>query len=138
MEIIEPKIKSVSTETSVNFTESDDWFRFEIHKEDHGFYVQILKSGQYIFVSLLIDDSEFPIEHIEFYDNESDEDVLEELIVILNYLKRNPTRFNHKKRWSGIRMKVEVQEHDEWIVFGYPRREKKGNSENSNSSSTTI
>ncbi len=123
MEIGLTEIESIAKATNLTFTESDDWFKLRIEKENHGFDVQILKSGQYLFVSLLIEKREFPIEHIEFYMQESKGEILEELTVNLNRLIFNESRFSESKKWFKTKMKVEIKENEEWIDFGYAGEE---------------
>ncbi len=119
------EIESVAKATNLTFTESNDWFKFYVDKQDHEFEVLILKSGQYIFVQLFIEKREFPIEHIEFFSNESTNEILEELIYILNLLNQNKSRFTEKKNWFGTKMKAEIKEKEKWMLFGYPGSEVK-------------
>ena len=123
MQIELPNIELVSSQTDLPFVEGVDWFKFDIQKSDHRLEVQVLKSGQYIFISLIIGDRIFPIEHIEFYMGESCKEVIDELIDILNRLKRNETRYSEQKSWLGTKFKVEVKEEAEWVVYGYPGEE---------------
>ena len=118
-------IESVAKATNLTFTESNDWFKFYVDKQDHRFEVLVLKSGQYIFVQLFIEKREFPIEHIEFFSNESITEILEELAYILNLLSQNESRFTEKKNWFGTKMKAEIKEKEKWTLFGYPGNEVK-------------
>lgn len=120
MRISLPEIEPVASKTGLPFIEGEEWFKFDIRKKDHGFHVQVLHSGQYIFVSLIIDDQIFPIEHIEFYMGESSKEVIDELIENLNRLNLNETRFSEQSGWLGPKMKVEILEDDEWVGYGYP------------------
>ena len=119
------EIESVSKKTNLTFDESNDCFIFYVDKENHGFEVIILKSGQYIFVQLLIERREVPIEHIEFYSKESSNEILEELIHVLNLLNQNESRFIEKSSWFGTRIKAEIKSNEKWTLFGYPGKEKK-------------
>jgi len=117
------EIETISEESDINFIEERDWFKFDIVKENHGFHVQILKNGQYIFVSLILNSRGFPIEHIEFYMQESEEEVLEELIRILNLLNLKISRVSENKKRKSIKFTVEIRENDKWVKFGYPGTE---------------
>lgn len=123
MEILEADVKSVSIEMHLPFEEADQWFKFIINKKDHGFHVQILKTGKYIFISLVIGNQGFPIEHIEFYMKESKKDILEELTEHLQRLNRHESRVIEIQKRNQTNFKVETCEIDEWVQYGYPAKE---------------
>lgn len=116
-------ISKISKAMNLPFTEGEDWFKFKIEKEDHYFEIQLLKWGQYIFVSLFFQMREFQIEHFEFYMNETRDDVLMEFSEILYRLKLNESRVSLIKNWRGQKMKVEIKENNKWGVFGYLGKE---------------
>lgn len=112
-------IAPLAANLNIAYTEEKDAFSFRIQKEDHAFKVKVLKDGQYIFISLIVGKSEFPIEHLEFYMKETKSEILQELKEILVQLKQHKTRWlslNNKKR------QVEINKNDEWKPLGYPGR----------------
>ncbi len=82
-----------------------------------------MKSGQYIFVSLEFGGREFSIEHIEFYMKETKEEILLELIENLTLLNLNESRVSKITNWLGNKLKVEINENNDWVDFGYPGEE---------------
>ena len=123
MNIEENDIIQIAESSNLTMIEKTDWFNFEIEKSDHSFNVKILKSGQYIFISLLVGVKEFPIEHIEFYMKETKSEILDELEQILIRLKLNDTRYSNSKSWFKKKMIAEINESNNWVRFGYPGTE---------------
>ena len=125
MDIDLKDIDKIALGTCIPFRENKDSFTFSIQKDDHAFEVQILKNGQYIYVLLILIDQPYPIEHIEFYMNESKDEVLEELLWNLNTLNQNKTKISEHKNWlRSKRIKVEILKNNTWENFGYPVNEK--------------
>lgn len=111
-------VEKQASDLSVPVSVADEFYDLCITKETgHSFKVTLLKNGQYIFVSLLDGEDEFPIEHIEFYNNESEADVMEELDFVLNKLKINPSRVIELK---DSKKAAELYQNGEWKRFGYP------------------
>lgn len=118
-------IESLSNGLGIPFSTHEEYYIFSIEKENEvNFDVTVLKNGQYFFVSLILAENRYPIEHIEFYNDETEVEVLDELTSLLKKLKGSPCRVSDYKSWFEKKKKVELLEDGEWIMFGYPGSKK--------------
>jgi hypothetical protein len=113
-------VQSISNELSIPFDEDDDGYNFHISKNTHALNIYILKNGQYIFVALIINHLQYPIEHIEFYMNETDKEIIEEAKEVLELLSQCETRYLSAGKNNKLKMFLEVLQHGVWTLFGYP------------------
>lgn len=118
MEIVKDDIILMIESLDIPFVENSDLFEFTIDKRSHAFKLQFLKDGQYIFIGLIQDGLEYQIEHLEYYMNETKDEMLEELNSYLTKLKTNESRVTTKKCCFKSRYVVELLENGSWSKFG--------------------
>ncbi|MBC5775452.1 hypothetical protein H8S95_15345 [Pontibacter sp. KCTC 32443] len=118
MDITQLNIDKFSSDLSIPVNVYEEFYQFLIKKEaGHSFGVTLLKNRQYIFVSLLDGEDEYPIEHIEFYNNEAEDEVLAELSDVVKKLKINPSKVVELR---NAKKAAELYEKGEWKRYGYP------------------
>jgi hypothetical protein len=123
VEISKSEIEIISSELAIPFQEEKNSYNFIINKhESYKLEISILNWGQYIYVSILKDTFIYPVEHIEFFQNESANEILEILVDVLKRLKNNESRVSEKKNWFGAKTQLELLENGKWSRFGYPGR----------------
>jgi len=113
-------IKIVSDELRTPFTENIYSYDFNIDKNTHVLELSILKNGQYLFVALIVNNALYPIEHIEFYMNESNEEIIQEAKDVLRLLSEHDTRYASINKNSKVKLFLEILENKVWTLFGYP------------------
>lgn len=119
MKIDKLNIADTTTKPLSEILEDSDSYNIQILKEDHSFEIKLLKNGQYIFISLKHNSNDYPIEHIEFYDNETKLEVLNELKIQINNLEKQKSRITKKKILLGEKLQVELLVDDKWKEYGY-------------------
>ena len=112
-------IEKVNQTFQIEVSEKSDYYTFLIQKEDHSFEVQLLKNGQYIYTTLYSNDNKYAIEHIEFYMNETKNEVLQEVSDEIQKLKNFQSRIIIKKKWFRNTIQVELLKRNKWDKYGY-------------------
>ena len=119
MNIDHNDIEKINQTLQTEVVEKSEYYSFIIHKFDHSFEVQLLKNGQYIFTTLYSNNKKYEIEHIEFYMNESKNEVLKELFEQIQQLKNLDSRIVNKKKWFRNKIQVELLKQNRWEEYGY-------------------
>lgn len=115
-------IEEINQTFQTAVVEKSEYYRFLIQKTDYSFEVQLLKNGQYIFTTLCSNNKKYEIEHIEFYMNETKNEVLKELFEQIHQLKNLDSRIVNKRKWFRNKIQVELLKQNNWEEFGYPSK----------------
>jgi len=119
LKIDKSNIANVTTKPLSEILEESDSYNIQILKDAHSFEIKLLKNCQYIFISLKHNSNNYPIEHIEFYNNETKLEVLNELKIQINKLEKQKSRITKKKKMLGEKLQVEILVDDKWKEYGY-------------------
>ncbi|MCB2410300.1 hypothetical protein [Hymenobacter lucidus] len=109
----------VAASLAILVTETQHCFAFRLSKGTHEIAIELLKNGQYIFVSLIVDQLEYPIEHMEFYMQETKTEILQEAWAMTELLYTHETRFARAVKGSASKLALEVLREGSWTQFGY-------------------
>lgn len=113
------EIESLIKPSKSIIIEGEGSFKIQIPKDEYDIELAILKNGQYIFVSLIVGELKYEIEHIEFYMNERKSVILGEFIALYSRLVNNLSRITERKKLFATKLIVELNENNEWVQFGY-------------------
>jgi hypothetical protein len=124
MVISKDHIETIINEFNIEYSEKEYSHLLQLGKNsnNHYFEFEILKNGQYIYIILNYEGNSYSIEHIEFYMNESLEEVIKELTYQIGLLSMNKTRIKIQKRFWKSNISVEVNQKNKWEELGYRQK----------------
>ncbi len=108
----------------IEIEENVDLYKFIIYKHDHSVIASLLKNHQYIFVDVIYQGKKSSIEHIEFYNNETENEVINELNDLVKLISTNSTRIISKNKLWGTLIGLEIFKEHKWARFGYSSNSK--------------
>ncbi|ALD21420.1 hypothetical protein [Hymenobacter sp. DG25A] len=111
--------EALAKELNIPFTETQNLFSFQLNKNTHTIAIDLLKDGQYIFVSVKEDQLKYPIEHIEFYGRETKDEILQEVKDVSALFAANETRCVFVEGQQR-KLALEVLQDGKWERYGYP------------------
>ncbi|MDU0371311.1 hypothetical protein ACFPAF_12960 [Hymenobacter endophyticus] len=112
-------IQVLSEAMNIPFESKAALYQFKIVKINYTILVDLLKNGQYIFIAIMINHKECAVEHIEFYMNETKQEILQEAQEIIEFLATHDSKIVCKQIGNKLQMSLEVLKSGEWFQYGY-------------------